>query len=81
MLLPFFLMTPIQAANMNQATQGRADTLEARLVAAGPYAGKYVFGTEVADDPNFEDLKAMFAVLPVAAIETDEAWPYVEETE
>lgn len=75
MLLPFFTMSAMQAANLNQATEGDEHVLEPRLVAAGPQAGKYVIPTRVATDPAFASLSAVFAVLPQVAIETDEAWP------
>lgn len=79
MLLPFYSMTAMQAANLNQATLGRQHLLEPRLVVAGPQAGKYVLGTRVATDPNFADLAALFAVLSIVPIDTDIAWPPEEE--
>lgn len=78
-LMPFFVMNAIQAAEFNQATEGRIDQLSPRLVAAGPRAGQYVLPTRVANDPAHADLAAAFAVLPTVALETTEAWPPQEE--
>lgn len=75
MLMPFFLLTPIQAANLNQATADRDERIEPIQVAAGPHAGKWAIPTRVAADPAFADLAPMFAVLTPTALKAEEAWP------
>ena len=81
MLLPFFTMTAMQAANLNQATLGREHVLEPRRVEAGAYTGRYVISTRAASDPAYAiEFAPLFAVLPTIALDTEEAWLQLEES-
>ncbi len=79
MIMPFFVMSALQAAQFNQATAGRTERLEPVLVRGGTDAGKYALPTRVEADPAFEDLAAAFAVMTPKALAPDVAFPPVQE--
>lgn len=78
-LMPFMTMSQLEAARFIEATMGAENRLEPREVAAGPHAGKYVLPEGVKFDPAFADHLDAFALMPVVALETTEAWPPSED--
>lgn len=82
-VMPFFIMSAIQAANFNQMTQGQENRLEPRLVAAGQHEGKYVLPTRVQTDPAYaaDVFQSAFAMLTEIAIDPTVAWPPQTEEE
>ena len=82
-VMPFFMMSPIQAANFNSMTQGQGNQLNPRLVDAGQYAGKYVLPTRVRNDEAYaaDIFQSAFAMLTEVAIDPEVAWPPAPDEE
>lgn len=80
-VMPFYIMSSLQAANFNQMTQGQQNHLEPRMVVAGQHAGKYVLPTRVRTDPAYaiDVFQSAFAMLTEVAIDPIVAWPPVHE--
>lgn len=78
-LLPFMTMNELEAARFIDATAGAENRLEPILVEAGPHEGKYVLPERVKFDPAFADHLDAFALMPVVALDTVEAWPPSED--
>lgn len=53
-LLPFYVMSALQAARLRELTAGDENRLDPRLVDAGPQAGKYVLPKRIRQATEFE---------------------------
>lgn len=78
-ILPFFVMTELDAAQFRDATAGREHRIEPRKIEGGMHKNKWAIPARVSTDPNHADLATAFAVMTEVAIDVDEAWPVVEE--
>lgn len=78
-VMPFYVMSELQAARFRQATAGEENRLEPRKVEAGPQAGKYVLPTRIRQAPEFETHWDAFDMLNEVAIDRDVAWPPSED--
>ena len=74
-LLPFFVMSDLQAARLRELTQGQESRLEPRRIEGGPHAGKYALPKRIAHSPDFEAHFDAFALLTEVALDADLAWP------
>ncbi|UXS01616.1 hypothetical protein [Agrobacterium tumefaciens] len=70
-LLPFLVITEIEAARLREATQGQIYTLDPRKVDLGKYAGKYVLPERVKYDENYRDNRDAFAIMETVALDAD----------
>jgi hypothetical protein len=77
--LPFLKMTNVQAANFRDQTVGLQHKLDPRRVDAGVHVGAYVLPSRVKYDPLHADKLMALTLLTEVVIDTDEAWPPVEE--
>lgn len=78
-VMPFLLLTELQAARFREETAGDRNRLEPRLVDAGPYKGKYVLPERVMMDPAHEQRRDAFRMLTSITMDTDLAWPSAPE--
>lgn len=78
-LLPFFVMTDIQAARLRELTQNQPNRLDPRLIEGGPHKGKYALPKRIAQDPAFTAHYDAFALLTEVAMDVEIAWPPGEE--
>jgi hypothetical protein len=78
-LLPFYLLTELQAAQFRDATRARQNRLEPVLIRGGGHKGKYALPTRVASDPAHADLAAAFAVMVPVALNVTECFPPVPD--
>lgn len=78
-LLPFLIMSPLQAARFREETAGDENQLDPRLINGGLYAGKYALPRRVIDDPAFADRQDALLMLTEVAMDTDAAWPPEDE--
>lgn len=74
-LLPFLILTPIQAARFREETAGDENQLDPRLIAGGPQIGKYALPRRVIDDPAFAERQDALLMLPEVAMDVELAWP------
>lgn len=74
-LLPFFVMTDIQAARLRELTQSQTNRLDPRLIDGGPYRGKYALPKRISQDPTFAAHYDAFALLTEVAMDVEVAWP------
>lgn len=78
-VLPFLIMTPLQAARFREETAGDENRLEPRLIDAGPQAGKYALPRRVIDDPAYAVRQDALLMLTEVALDIDAAWPPVAD--
>jgi hypothetical protein len=70
-LMPFLIMTALEAARLNAATTGEENRLDPRKVDFGAHAGKYVLPEAVKLDPAFIDQRDAFAVMDTVALDIE----------
>jgi hypothetical protein len=80
-ILPFYLLSELQAAQFRDATSARQNRLEPVAVRGGAHKGKYCLPTRVAQDPAHADLVAAFAVMTPVALNVDECFPPVPDAD
>ncbi len=80
-IMPFFVMSDLQAARFREETAGDQNRLEPRLVDAGLYKGRYVLPERVMEDPAHEARHDALRMLTVVAIDIEAAWPATGEEE
>ena len=80
-MLPFLVMTDLQAARFREETMTDQNRLDPRLVDAGPQKGKYVLPERVMMAPEHVSHRDAFRLLTVVSIDTDLAWPAPPEEE
>lgn len=78
-ILPFLVMSDVQAARFREETQHDENRLDPRLVEAGPYKGKYVLPERVMMDPAHEQRRDAFRMLTSITMDIDLAWPPTPE--
>jgi hypothetical protein len=78
-LMPFYVMTELQAARFRELTAGEENRLDPRKVEAGPYAGKYVLPKRIRYAEEFQSHWDAFDMLTEVAIDRDVAWPPTED--
>lgn len=74
-ILPFLIMSSIQAARFREETAGDDNRLEPRLIEAGPQAGKYALPRRVLDDPAHAGRQDALLMLSEVALDVETAWP------
>lgn len=78
-ILPFLLMTDIQAARFREETAGDENRLEPRKIMGGGHAGKYALPRRVIEDPAYAERQDALLMLTEVALDIDVAWPPVAE--
>lgn len=76
---PFLVLTPAQAAQLREATAGRLERLEPRLIAAGPHAGQSAIPVRTRADPAFRSLRTTLNGVTATVLDPDVAWPQTED--
>lgn len=77
-LLPFIVMSSLEAARFRDATAGDMDRLEPVEIVAGPHKGKFALPARVKTDPAFEDRWDAFAMCDEVALDVSTAFPTPE---
>ena len=72
------VMDAAMAAALRDATAGRAQRLDPRPIAAGPFAGSEALPAAVLAEPEFAALLPILAELQMPAFDVGEAWPPAE---
>ncbi len=81
MELPCYVLNTLQADKV-KAFRGRFEArIDPRYIANGTHAGSYAVPDRITEDEDFAAYWGDISKLAWAVIETDEAWPSVEETE
>ena len=80
-MMPFLLMSEIEAARLAEATLGEDERLEPRRIAGGPRAGQYALPRRVLCDAAFAQHRDAFALMPEAALDPALCWPDPAEGE
>lgn len=78
-VLPYLVMDTLQAARLRELTQNSTHKLDPRLVEAGIYKGKWVLPKRIALDPAYTEHYDAFALLTEITLDSELAWPPVEE--
>lgn len=78
-LMPFYLMSELQAARFRELTAGEENRLDPRRVDAGQYAGRYVLPKRLRQAQEFKDHWDAFDMLTEVSIDREVAWPPTEE--
>jgi hypothetical protein len=74
-ILPFLLMTPIQAAHFREQTLAAQHRLDPVLVRGGPFKDRYVLPTRVMNDPQHADKLVGLTLLTEVVVDVDVAFP------
>jgi hypothetical protein len=81
MELPCYILNTLQADKV-KSYRGKFDArIEPRYIANGTHAGSYAIPDRIAEDEDWAAHSEDIGKLAWAVIDTDEAWPYVEEVE
>jgi len=70
-VLPFLIMSELEAARFREATAGEQNRLDPRKVDLGTHKGKYVLPERVKFDPAFTDQRDAFAVMETVALDVE----------
>jgi len=71
-VLPFLIISELEAARLREATMGATNRLDPRKIDRGPYAGRYVLPERVKYDESFFDNRDAFALMESVALDADE---------
>lgn len=80
-VLPFLIMTELEAARLREATSGQLYTLDPRKIDLGKHAGKYVLPERVRYDENHIENRDAFAMMETVALDADEVFAPPSEEE
>lgn len=78
MILPFLVMSEVQAARFREETANDENRLDPRMVEGGRYKGQYVLPERVMMDPAHEARRDAFRMLTSITMDTDVAFPITE---
>lgn len=78
-MMPFMIMTELEAARLRDVTQGQLNRLDPRLIVGGPKAGKYALPERLKYAEEFRENLDAFLMLEVVTLDTDLAWPVPPE--
>lgn len=81
MELPCYILNTLQADKVKSYRGKFAARIEPRYIANGTHAGSYAIPDRIAEDEDFAAHWGDIGKLAWAVVDTDEAWPPVEETE
>jgi hypothetical protein len=81
MELPCYILNTLQADKAKGYRGKLGSRIDPRYIANGTHAGSYAIPDRVTDDEDFAAYWGDIGKLAWAVIDTDEAWPYVEEVE
>jgi len=71
-ILPFLIMTELEAARLREATMGQLNKLDPRRVDLGPRAGRYILPERVKYDEAFAQNRDAFALMETVVLDADE---------
>jgi len=78
-ILPYLVMTDIQAARFRDETARDTNRLEPRLIEGGPHKGKYGLPARVSADPAHAARRDAFLMLQEVALDIEAAFPQPDE--
>ena len=78
-VLPFLLMSKVQAARFREETAGDDDRLEPREIMAGQYQGSFVLPERVIYDEAFAARRDALRMLTIVLLDVDAAFPPIED--